>query len=189
MKKPHKHNFKGRPDRACSTDDLRPTMNYIYIDEGCMIATNGYMLVKIQLSLSTIQGDLKLLDKCYIHRKQFTELLRYDTLFVSQDGQIKASKRIGRDEFSTIYQLKTDTNFERPFPDYKQVMNFEALEIGRIGISRFVMADLMSCFEGTCNIGQFEMKFQKPNQAIHFISKLDPEMQGILMPIMLNDYV
>lgn len=184
MKKKQKYNFKGRPDRACSTDEFRPAMNHILVDEGNMIATNGNILVKIPLSESDLLGDLSLLEGYFIHRSQYVELLRYDSLQVTGKGEITAIKGSKFATFRTVFRLNADMKFV----DYKHVLGFEPESIPKIGVNAKLLAKLISCFEGIDLIG-FKMEFQGTSRAIHFHSTGQDKSFGLLMPYMLSDYL
>lgn len=184
MKKKQKYNFKGRPDRACSTDELRPAMNYIFIDEGNMIATDGQILVKIPLSLGGLIGDVSQLHGWLIHKNQYTEMLRYDILRVTGPGEITGIKGSKFATFRTVFRLNADMKFV----DYKHVLGFEPESIPKIGVNAKLLAKLISCFEGIDLIG-FKMEFQGPSRAIHFHSTGQDKSFGLLMPYMLSDYL
>jgi len=180
-----KYNFKGRPDRACSTDELRPAMNYIFIDDGCMIATNGLILVRIPLDFSDLIGDIQLLNGYYIHRQQYVELLRYDSISITGEGEIRAGKNTGFDSFSATFKLKNESQLDR-YPDYKKAIDYKSEAIDKIGVTKSVLKKFLSCFDGL-DTNRFAMKLQSKGRAIHFHSDGNDEIFGIVMPAMLND--
>lgn len=182
MRRKDKLNFIGRPDRACSLDELRVSMNYILIDDQCMIATNGHFLVKIPLSLSNLSGDTNLLEGYMIHRKQFMELLKYDIIQLINEGEIRAST----DGFHTIFKLAKSTDFTPNYPNYKSILNFEKNPISEIGVNQFVVKQMMTCFDGIDHVGNWRMNFQAANKSIHFTSEAYDDLFGLIMPVMLG---
>jgi len=180
-----KYNFKGRPDRACSTDELRPAMNYIFIDEGCMVATNGYILVRIPLDFSDLIGDIQLLDGWLIHRQQYIELLRYDSVSITGEGELRAVKGGSFESFSATFKLKHKSQADR-YPDYKNILDYKSEAIDKIGVTKSVLKTFLSCFDGL-DTNRFAMKLQSKGRAIHFHSDGNDEIFGIVMPAMLND--
>lgn len=185
MKKKQKYNFKGRPDRACSTDELRPAMNYILIDDNCMVATNGMILVKIPLDFSELIGDTGLLDGYLIHRQQYIELLRYDIVSIAGEGELKAMKNTGLDSFSATLKLKHRSKIDQ-YPNYKSVIDYSLGTVGQIGVSKGIIKKFLSCFDGL-DVNRIVMKFQAQNKAIHLHSADNDNVFGILMPVMLGD--
>lgn len=181
MKKKEKYNFKGRPDRACSTDELRPAMQYILIDGGFMIATDGHMLVEIPLDISDVMGDLSLLNGWMIHKNQYVEIIRYDSVQVSGPGELTCKKWAMGCSFTAVFKLSQ----EYRFPDYRAVLNFDPQPVSKIGVNAKLLPRLISCFEGIEDLIAFRMEFQKPSSAIHFRSTGEDNSFGLLMPYQL----
>jgi len=180
-------NFKGRPDRACSDDDLRPAMTYIYVDQGNMVATNGNILVMVPLEISDILGEKDLLNGCYIHPMQYMDMLKYDMLKVTEKAEITATKRCYSQSFTTVFKLKTEADFDVKFPSYKNAMEFEAGAVAEIGVATRQTMKLLSCFDGLCVTGNFKLEFQSPSRGIRFTSEEHSGLIGLLMPVMLKD--
>jgi len=74
---------------ACSNDELRLVMNYIYFNDGFAYSSNGHILIKNKLSEITelISDDqLELLNGKYIHKTSFRKILEYDTVKIIESG-------------------------------------------------------------------------------------------------------
>ena len=184
MGRQSKMNFCGRPDLACSTDDMRPVMNSIFIDEGCMIATNGHILVKIPLSLSNLFGEISQLNQYYIHRSQYKEMLRYQNLIITGEGEITA-KNLGAD-YETVFKLISQSELGK-FPDYKNVIDYKEENLGYVGLNSHTLKTFISCFYGIEGNGNMVIKLQSPNRAVHFSSEDHEGLFGLIMPICLNE--
>lgn len=179
-----KFNFVGRPDRACSTDLLRPAMCQIYIDNGIMVATNAHILVKIPLHYSSIQGDLSLINDHYIDPRQYREMLTYNMLFVENTGEIKA-KRSGT-EYATIFKLAHRDTIGR-FPNYEAVISYTDENKGYVGLNSGRLKQLISCFEGVEGVGTLVFKIQNPSKSIHVHYEGSHDVFGLIMPVILNE--
>lgn len=184
MAKPLRLNFKGRPDRACSDDILRPQMNYIYIDNGVMVATNGHILVKIPICYSDLMGDLELLNEHYIHPRQYREMLTYDVLQVTGKGEITA-RRDGV-SYNTVFKLSTCDSIGI-FPNYKAVMSYKKESLGFVGLNISVLKKFLSCFDGIEGIGNLIVKIQNPSKSVHMHYEGSEDVFGLIMPTMLCD--
>lgn len=67
---------------ACSDDELRPNMQLIKIKNNIACATNGYLLVKIDLSVASVFDVevLKTLEGKYIHKEVWKELHKCESV-------------------------------------------------------------------------------------------------------------
>lgn len=193
MKKTLKINFKGRPDLACSSDELRPAMNVIYIHKGGLVATNGHILVKFPLAVSGFEEHAEKLEGYTINPEQYREILRYNILQFENPGEIKAYKTVSSGGFWTVFKLKHISEIaERGFPEYEKILAFEGQEIDEIGLNQYVLQRLLSCFQGLPHVGNLRLRFQKKNQGIH-LSPEDSELKeqglyALIMPVMLNPF-
>ena len=82
--------FKKHPvDLCCSSDELRPFMNYIYFIKGIAYATDAYALVA--LSLKDIDADkalMECLEGYKMKREDMQFMNGYEYLFPKADGTI-----------------------------------------------------------------------------------------------------
>ncbi len=177
-----RNNFNGRPDKACSSDQLRPAMNYIYISDGNMVATNGNILAIIPLKYSEVDGDMSLLDKHYIHPLQYKDILKYDVVKITGPGEVTC--RMLKEGFSTVFKFKSDVSIGN-FPTYKAVLDFESKGDTYVAVNPRLMNDLISCFDGIMEENKVTIMIQSLNRAIHIHSSLNPDVYGIIMPVMM----
>ena len=75
---------------ACIADDMRPNMRLIEIKRGIAQATNGHMLVKIQLSETCLldEDQIKMLDGKFIDMEVWKECHKCDMIEVEPDNII-----------------------------------------------------------------------------------------------------
>lgn len=69
---------------ACADDELRPDMSIIKIKNGVATATNGSLLVRVELSQTSSldHTQLSLLEGKHIHMETFKEMHKCDSLTV-----------------------------------------------------------------------------------------------------------
>lgn len=194
-----KEKFLGRPDRACSSDYLREAITLIYCHNGNFVATDGHILVKIPIRVSSLSDGLsnemtqkarEVLEGRLIHPAQYRELLRYNLLKFENPGEIRALKINGTTTFETIFRFSTGKEMELTYPNYEALTTFEGAEINEIGINQNVLNRLFSCFESLPGVGNWKFSFQAKNRAIHLSSQSEENegVLGLIMPVMLNDY-
>lgn len=95
--------FKKHPiDLCCSSDELRPFINYIYFIDGVAYASNANMI--LALSLTDIEAEKELID-CIngfkMHYSDMKLMHSYDRLFPDKNGRIFLNE-----EKSRILQLQ-----------------------------------------------------------------------------------
>lgn len=73
---------------ACGNDDLRKPFEYIYFKYGYAYATNGRVLIKNKISeiASLRDEEIELLNGRSIHSSSYKEMLKYDTITITEDG-------------------------------------------------------------------------------------------------------
>ena len=73
---------------ACSCDGLKPSLCYVYFKDGFAYASNSIILVKNRISecSNLDQKTIDALDGKLLHRNFYKEILKYDTISVSEDG-------------------------------------------------------------------------------------------------------
>lgn len=174
-----KINFKGRPDYACSTDRLRPIMNYIYFHKGNMVATDGHVLIKIPLSLSNLEHHSEDLEGYVVHPKQYREIIKHPVVKISK-GMITGLS----DGYSVDYRLKTAYEIEgNGYPDYEKALEYKHADINKIGLNANKFNQIAKCFYGD---GQLRLRFQERN-GIHITLSGEDGQLGILMPYVLHE--
>lgn len=94
MKK-DRHNFNRniKLHTVCGIDELRPSMNYIYFDNGYAVASNGHILIKACLhEISTFDdNEIEMLNGKFIHHNAFALLIKYGFCTVEEDGFLVSS--------------------------------------------------------------------------------------------------
>lgn len=73
---------------ACSDDDLRPNMSLIQIQSGIATATNGHILVRIDLKQidALTPEQLEILDGKFLHKEVWKEIYKCDSVEFDDNG-------------------------------------------------------------------------------------------------------
>lgn len=106
--------FNFNPDfklhKACTDDDLRPAMAYVYFKNGYAYATNAHIAVRAKIEdISNIDPrDIEALNGKALHYKQFELLLKHDSMEV--EGNDIKMLNIG-DNLTTTITLRDDIVF------------------------------------------------------------------------------
>lgn len=74
----------------CSNDKFRTKFHYVHFRNGMAYATNAYVLVRAKVSeISNLRYDqIKLLDGYSIHGDDFKKMLKYEHIYVTEQGTI-----------------------------------------------------------------------------------------------------
>lgn len=183
--------FRTRIDYACSTDSLRPAMCHIYCDNGFMVASNGYLIVKVPLSISSIDHEKakECLDGYFIHPVQYREIIKQDMLQFEK-GLIKGTRNVDLCSVKTDFHLQPSGRGKDNliFPDYQKIMDFKSGSINKIGLNLSKLDIINRVFKGVLDMN-FAMIFQARNKAIH-IKPLEEEFEGVhamIMPVILKE--
>ena len=136
-----KHNFKRPIHQMASKDECRPAMNYIIIENGCLVATDAHMIIIQSLELHGFdQQEIQTLEGCCIHRKDFAAILKFDTIQIERTG-ITAKKGDVKEWFS----LKKLEDMDFNYPNYKPfIPHGKTQEVDSIG---FNLAFSCPCFK------------------------------------------
>ena len=90
MSKPTRKNFNKQVQMhlACATDPFRPAMRHIWFRGGFAYATDTHILVRNRIEeISNLTGpEIDLLDGKAIHADVYREILKYNTITVTDDG-------------------------------------------------------------------------------------------------------
>ena len=116
---------------ACSTDDLRPVMNCVYIKDGFATATDAFVLVKYDLRDLLSDDVLADLDGKLIHRELWQVM-----------ASVRSYAILKRNEGLVVHKgnIKILITFEdETYPDtesvFRQAFNSERVEIGAIKVN------------------------------------------------------
>jgi hypothetical protein len=106
---------------ACSDDELRPSMMHVEVLDGIATATNGMLIVRLNLSEHSSLDDvtIKKLSGRYIHRDIWNLLHSADLIFFKEDEDNVITYSKGG--VSAEIMLKTE--LEIKFPDYGGIVN------------------------------------------------------------------
>ena len=111
--------FKKHPiDLCCSTDELRPFINYIYFIDGIAYASNAYVI--LALSLTDIEADKPLIDCLNGYKMHYSDMQMmnaYDRLFPQSNGKL-----VLNDEHTRILQLRR-LEFEDSERKYQTILD------------------------------------------------------------------
>lgn len=110
-----KKNFKSPIYLACSNDDLRPVIQLVIFEEGYAVCTDAYILVRQKLELHGFTPEeIALMEGKRIHGRTLKEIMRYDTVTVSDQGFVCTN-----DYTTALFPWDTE---EGRHPDYKKVI-------------------------------------------------------------------
>lgn len=179
MKRVKRINFnKGlRIDYACSQDNMRPNMQLIHFEKGCMYATNAQIAVRNDLHYcSTLDiNSIERLNGKNIHKNTYKSILRYDTIQVEENG-IRAFKDTEVAFFPFI---------EANYPEIEQVIN-NALQCPKVQLSEigFNLSNMTILYKSLHNSehGKFEFTGAWKSAVFRDIEGLGQTV-GIIMPI------
>lgn len=166
--------------RACSNDELRPAMNNIYFKDGYAYATDGHILVKNALSeCSTItEEQISLLDGKMLSAKNYTNILKYDIITVSDDG-IEAVK--GEDK-AFFYFSKLDAKY----PDAEKVLqnelNKQTVPLPEVGLNLDSLIKLNAALSGS---NLCKLTFKGESSSVIF-SSMDTSSVGVIVPLLIH---
>lgn len=99
-----KFNFTSKLHLLCSSDELRPAMNCVHFVGGYAYASNGYALIKQEMSIHSIIDAQELDGKC-IHREAFKAILKFDTARANSEG-IECRNKEGDEAFFPYFDLQ-----------------------------------------------------------------------------------
>lgn len=122
-----------RMDLACAKDELRPIMCCIHFEDGYAYASDGHVLVKNSLSeCSTIpEEQIEKLNGKNLHSNSYKELLKYDTIEISDDG-IEARKSGEK----TFFYFFSDEDLKYPNAEkvLQDSLNLPSVAMSSIGL-------------------------------------------------------
>lgn len=99
-----KFNFTSKLHLLCSSDELRPAMNCVHFVGGYAYASNGYALIKQEMSIHSVIDAHELDGKC-IHREAFKSILRFDVARANTEG-VECKNKEGDEAFFPYFDLQ-----------------------------------------------------------------------------------
>ena len=176
--------FKGL-DKIISKDDLRPVLGVAYIDNGNIVATNAYQLVKIDLSFFGIaQEDAELLEQKCIDIdtiKKLGVLKSNQKWFINEQG-INVYKA-NSNKVGLIYPLE-DMQEIGNYPNYNAIIPEHPVEQSSFGVNPQFMLNVERVYAGHKEKDESVLKvvLHGTNKAITMRSKCG-KFLGLVMPI------
>ena len=158
----------------CSKDQLLPSMNGVYIDNGYAVATDGHALVIMNLADMDMECLGKLEGKI-IKAELFKKInARKLSLAVTDSGQINIDGDIIGNAF-----------IKEKFPDYRRVLGSEYKEVEIIGLDAENLVRIQKAF----NTKNLALSFSGNNRAINILpmAELNLDFRAICMPFMCVD--
>ena len=178
MKKFKHGGFKTPIWHALSGDHLRPVLEHAYIDDGFVVCTNAYILIKQSLKdFHEIDSDeVENLKGKFLHRDLLIQISKYDVIRFEKDGI-----RCIKDRITCMFEY---SKFEGDFVNYNSVVSkFKSDQKTKINLD-LKRLGLLSKAMGAKN--EIELNF---NEGHGYIKVLHPNYLGahcfgLVMPIM-----
>ena len=183
--------FKGI-DKVVSKDLLRPQFCVAIIENGCIVATNAHILIKIPLSFWGIvdKEDLNNLEGKYIEYdtlKSLGTLNKSQEFIITKDGFTLLNKNL-KPTLTYILQndIKTDLG---TFPNYEAVIPTAPADVSQIGFNPLLLVDLYNVYKHN-KVGLLEqktyLKFYGENKAMILTDNKFSGFVGLIMPTKID---
>lgn len=126
-----RRNFKTKAHLACSKSEAQVSMNYIIFEDNNLVAVDGHIiLVQSLYGHGFTSEEVDILEGKALHRETFQEVLRYDTIKVTDKG-IEANKG----KTNVIFPLETlqqqcdynYVNYKSLVPDLSNVTDLTSI--------------------------------------------------------------
>jgi len=173
---------------ACSNDELRLVMNYIYFNDGFAYSSNGHILIKNKLSEITeeIRNDqIELLNDKYIHKTSFQKILTYDTINVTETGiECKMNSNYSIVEFK--FEKENTIKYPNAEAIFKQAKS-KKCSLEKVSISvRF----LHIIYQSMNNDDRLVLYFSGNLNDPILVKSQDNsiESEAVIMPIMITEH-
>ena len=184
MSKPTRKNFNKQVQMhlACATDPFRPATQHIWFRGGFAYATDTHILVRNRIEeISNLTGpEIDLLDGKAIHADVYREILKYNTITVTDDG-IECTHA----NFKAFYYFAGGMNM----PSFEKITQDSILRphVPQSRIS-FDMQLMQQLHKALYKSEQCIATFKGTGRAIVFESR-DPHISsvGLIMPIYLPE--
>lgn len=168
---------------ACSNNELRPQMQFIYFTNGFAYASDGHILVKNKLSEinNYIPNEqLAILEGKLIHKSSFQKILSYDKIEITETGVVCKT------EYSSVEFKFGDADLKYPNAE----LIFDGAKKNRGSQSKVSVNPtlLYRLSQALYSDGKLVMKFSENGMQAILIQSGESgiESEGVIMPIMIN---
>lgn len=171
---------------ACSTDELRLVMNYIYFKDGFAFASDGLILVKNKLEeCSSIPLDqIEELDNKFLHKDHFKEILKYDIINISKDG-IEAQKTNGGDKLFFYFSRFDDLKYPNAEKVFQDALNKSNASLTILGLNLKLIDRLRKALHDS-DLCTFRFKGSPSDLNVIFENAKGDQSIGLIMPLNLD---
>ena len=165
--------------KACGSDDLRPVMSYILIDEGYAIATDAHILVALDLFETCLEKKtIEALNQKLIP-KEFWKLMS-KTMLVPQGIEVEEKQMsfINKQGFRITCPFGTDN-----YPNYKAILVKDKGSVERIGLNPILLMSVFECLGKPINL---RLHFLSESKAIMVYPNTGSNSYALIMPVMIS---
>lgn len=173
-------------DLACSKDDMRPVMNYVYVTREVMVATDAQILAVVPtedvFSSEKFRSSIPE-EGMYIHREDWKKLITAEHGNWKTKGEViklyPKNKRSFLIEVESISNVGKYVNWEPVIPDYS-----ERIELHQIGVN----LEKAFTLQKVLGLESSKLSFSTVTRAIKVEDAKDKEnkVYGIVMPVLLD---
>lgn len=176
-------NFLSKLHLACSTDELRPMMQVIYFKDGKIYATNGWVLIRQDISVHSIDpSDHPNLEGKFIHKDIFRDIIKHPVAKFNQDN-IEVTTKAGEKIIFNYYKA------EEKFPDADSIVDkHEINAIDEISFNPAQLKIIDECLVKDGSSGSLKYIFNAKNRGILVTTNdINKNAQcAILMPTVIH---
>lgn len=179
--KTNAHNFdkKCQLHLACAKNDqYRPVMSYIYFENGFAIATNGHIMVALNIKeCSTFTDDeIEELDGKFLHWAAYAELIKENAVKITDEGFLVDNVASQK----TVHFMKFDKylNYNSIFYDRKQG------QLSEIGMD----ISLISTLQKILPYKNVKFEFNSDEKSSILITDTEGEYKSkaVIMPVLIK---
>ena len=180
-----KKNFKSQIHLACSNDELRPVLNYIFFEDGYAVATDAHILIKQKLELHDFSDEeIEQMNGKALHGSKFKDILKYHHVQI-KEGKIHCLNKKGVSfefDFDDVSDMKF-VNYQAVIPTSKDVT-----EISEIAVSSILISKVQKLVVNDAPGKSIVLRLHGANKSILMRScgKTLEEEMILLMPTMIN---
>ena len=179
--------------KACAKEDMRSVLEYVHFKDGYAYASDGYVLVRVPLSVCTTLDDeqIELLNGFAIHAPLLKMLVGFEKIQVGHiastvNGVEKILAQIVATSGDNIVSVTLSDNLAVTPPDFEKVMSFngEREPVSNIGL----YGDRVKIIADAMGANRLELKFRSSKDGV-LISPANDESDviGMIMPFMLDE--
>lgn len=167
---------------ACAKDDFRSVMQHIYFKDGFAYASDAHILVKNDLTAcSNLDPDqIELLDGKLLHADHYKNILKYDTIVVSEEG-IEAKK----DQNKAFFYFTESEKYPNAEKVLNDALNHTSIPMSQIG---FDVKLIQRISKALCTDNRFKFTFKGEGAPV-ICENLNSDYLnciGIIMPQMID---